>query len=45
MYKFLKQYRTKEYAMNNSGWVLLDSADQMFKLSRERVFNNDNGEC
>lgn len=26
--------------MNNSGWVLLDAAEQIFKIARERVFNS-----
>lgn len=25
--------------MNNSGWTLLNSAEQIFKLAKERVFN------
>lgn len=25
--------------MNNSGWILLDSAEQIFKTTRERVYN------
>lgn len=29
--------------MNNSGWILLDSAEQMFKLSKERVYNSNDG--
>lgn len=36
----MRKYRTQEYAMQNSGWILLDSADQMFKATKERVFNS-----
>lgn len=39
----MKRYRTKEYAMNNSGWTLLDAAEQMFKITKERVFNDSDG--
>ncbi|XP_013114075.1 DNA repair endonuclease XPF [Stomoxys calcitrans] len=38
-YALIKRYRTTEYALSNSGWTLLDSAEQIFKLSKERVFN------
>ncbi|EDW86329.1 uncharacterized protein Dwil_GK17500 [Drosophila willistoni] len=38
-YALIKRYRGKEYALSNSGWTLLDAAEQIFKLSRERVFN------
>lgn len=43
LYALVKQYRTTEYAKNNSGWILLGSADQMFMLTKDRVFNA-NGE-
>lgn len=36
----LRKYRTADYAMSNSGWTLLDAAEQIFKSSKERVFNN-----
>lgn len=39
LYATMKRYRSQEYAMNNSGWILLDSAEQIFKLTRERVYN------
>lgn len=39
----MKRYRSQEYAMNNSGWVLLDTAEQIFKTSRERVYNAQDG--
>ncbi|XP_067634879.1 DNA repair endonuclease XPF isoform X2 [Eurosta solidaginis] len=38
-YALTKRYRTTEYALSNSGWTLLDSAEQIFKLSKERVYN------
>lgn len=39
----MKRYRSQEYAMSNSGWILLDTAEQIFKLSRERVYNSKDG--
>lgn len=41
LYALVNQYRTTEYARNNSGWILLDAADQMFTLVRDRVHNKD----
>ncbi|XP_070144503.1 DNA repair endonuclease XPF isoform X2 [Drosophila kikkawai] len=38
-YALMKRYRSTEYALSNSGWTLLDAAEQIFKLSRQRVFN------
>lgn len=29
--------------MNNSGWILLDTAEQIFKTTRERVYNSKDG--
>lgn len=43
LYVTMKRYRSQEYAMNNSGWVLLDTAEQIFKISRERVYNSKDG--
>lgn len=43
LFALVNQYRTTEYVRNNSGWVLLDSADQMFTLVKQRVYNK-NGE-
>lgn len=40
LYAMLRQYRTAEYAKSNSGWTLLSSAEHVFKLSKERVFNS-----
>lgn len=36
----LKKYRSSDYALNNSGWTLLHAAEQIFKLSKERVYNS-----
>lgn len=41
LYAQLRHYRSHQYAHNSSGWILSDAADQMFRLSRERVFNSD----
>ncbi|KAI8036181.1 DNA repair endonuclease XPF [Drosophila gunungcola] len=38
-YALMKRYRSTEYALSNSGWTLLDAAEQIFKLSKQRVFN------
>lgn len=43
LYVLLKKYRSQTYAMNNSGWILSDAAEQLFKLSKERVFNSSDG--
>lgn len=40
LYSLLRRYRLKEYAMNNSGWVLLDSAEKLFFVCRSRLFND-----
>lgn len=29
--------------MSNSGWILLDAAEQIFKTARERVYNAQDG--
>lgn len=44
-YALIKRYRTTDYALSNSGWTLLDSAEQVFKLSKERVYNAKGGKC
>ncbi|KAG7306142.1 hypothetical protein JYU34_008734 [Plutella xylostella] len=41
-YALVSKYRTPEYARVNSGWILLDSAEQLFRLSKGRVFNLKN---
>ncbi|XP_030381828.1 DNA repair endonuclease XPF [Scaptodrosophila lebanonensis] len=38
-YALMKRYRSKEYALSNSGWTLLDAAEQIFNLSKQRVYN------
>lgn len=45
LYVTMKRYRSQEYAMNNSGWILLDTAEQIFKTTRERVYNLKDGLC
>lgn len=39
-YDLIMKHRTTEYALNNSGWVLSDSAEKLFKLAKDRVFNS-----
>uniref|UniRef100_A0A182P284 DNA repair endonuclease XPF n=1 Tax=Anopheles epiroticus TaxID=199890 RepID=A0A182P284_9DIPT len=41
-YALLKRYRTTEYALNNSGWTILDAAEKVFTIAKERVFNREN---
>uniref|UniRef100_A0A1B0CID9 Uncharacterized protein n=2 Tax=Lutzomyia longipalpis TaxID=7200 RepID=A0A1B0CID9_LUTLO len=41
LYATVQRYRKTEYAMNCSGWVLLDAAEQMFETAKRRVFNAD----
>ncbi|XP_022814584.1 DNA repair endonuclease XPF [Spodoptera litura] len=36
----VSKYSTSEYAKVNSGWILLESAEQLFRLARGRVFNH-----
>lgn len=38
-YAHTRRYRGADYANNNSGWTFNHAADQVFKLSKERVFN------
>uniref|UniRef100_A0A1A9UPJ2 DNA repair endonuclease XPF n=1 Tax=Glossina austeni TaxID=7395 RepID=A0A1A9UPJ2_GLOAU len=40
-YALIKRYRTTEYALSNSGWTLLDAAEKVFKLAKERVYNEE----
>lgn len=40
----MRKYRSTEYALSNSGWTILDSAEKMFNLAKERVFNKNDGE-
>lgn len=44
LYVNMKRYRSQEYAMSNSGWILLDTAEQIFKITRDRVYNSKDGE-
>uniref|UniRef100_A0A182W0P9 DNA repair endonuclease XPF n=1 Tax=Anopheles minimus TaxID=112268 RepID=A0A182W0P9_9DIPT len=41
-YALLKRYRTTEYALNNSGWTILEAAEKVFTIAKERVFNREN---
>ncbi|CAG9785513.1 unnamed protein product [Diatraea saccharalis] len=41
-YALISKYKTPEYAQINSGWILLESAEQLFRLARARVYNNKN---
>lgn len=43
LYVQMRQYRSQKYALSSSGWILSDAADQIFRLSKERVFNSDDG--
>lgn len=43
-YALIKRYRSTEYAISNSGWTLMDAAEQIFVLSKQRVYNGQNGE-
>lgn len=40
----MKKYRSHEYAMSNSGWILLDAAEQIFKTTKDRVYNDKDGQ-
>lgn len=39
LFSLLRRYRKTEYAINNSGWVLLDATEKLFSVSRARLFN------
>uniref|UniRef100_A0A182QSS3 DNA repair endonuclease XPF n=1 Tax=Anopheles farauti TaxID=69004 RepID=A0A182QSS3_9DIPT len=41
-YALLKRYRTTEYALNNSGWTIMEAAEKVFTIAKERVFNKEN---
>lgn len=43
LYVTIKRYRSQEYAMNNSGWILLDAAEHIFKTTRDRIYNSKDG--
>lgn len=43
MYVHMKKYRSTTYANNSSGWVFLDAAEQIFKITKERVYNDKDG--
>ncbi|XP_026732524.1 DNA repair endonuclease XPF isoform X1 [Trichoplusia ni] len=39
-YALVSKYSTSEYAQVNSGWILLDSAEQLFRIAKSRVYNH-----
>ncbi|XP_053982136.1 DNA repair endonuclease XPF [Hylaeus volcanicus] len=41
-YAMLNRLRTMEYAVKNSGWLMLDSVDSLFKNGKSRVYNEKN---
>ncbi|XP_062565744.1 DNA repair endonuclease XPF [Armigeres subalbatus] len=41
LFATMKKYRSTEYALSNSGWTILDSAEKMFNIAKERVFNKN----
>ncbi|KAL9698648.1 hypothetical protein quinque_002089 [Culex quinquefasciatus] len=41
LYAVMKKYRSTEYALSNSGWTILDSAEKIFNICKERVFNRN----
>ncbi|KAK9309706.1 hypothetical protein QLX08_000705 [Tetragonisca angustula] len=41
-YAMLNRLRTMEYAVKNSGWLMLDSVDSLFKNARDRIYNERN---
>ncbi|XP_076665620.1 DNA repair endonuclease XPF mei-9 isoform X1 [Andrena cerasifolii] len=43
-YAMLNRLRTMEYAVKNSGWLMLDSVDTLFKNAKDRVYNAKSGE-
>ncbi|XP_035780009.1 DNA repair endonuclease XPF-like [Anopheles albimanus] len=40
-YALLKRYRTKEYALSNSGWTIMEAAERVFTVAKERIFNRE----
>nr|XP_003705895.2 PREDICTED: DNA repair endonuclease XPF [Megachile rotundata] len=41
-YSMLNCLRTMDYAVKNSGWLMLDSVDILFQNAKERVYNGKN---
>ncbi|XP_013183116.1 DNA repair endonuclease XPF [Amyelois transitella] len=41
-YALVSKYRSPEYAKMNSGWILLDSAEHLFRAAKARVYNHKN---
>lgn len=40
LFSLLRRYRKTEYAINNSGWVLLDATEKLFSTAKSRIFND-----
>ncbi|XP_052863284.1 DNA repair endonuclease XPF [Anopheles cruzii] len=40
-YALVKRYRTKEYALSNSGWTIMEAAERIFTIAKERIFNSE----
>ncbi|XP_076181212.1 DNA repair endonuclease XPF-like isoform X1 [Ptiloglossa arizonensis] len=38
-YAMLNRLRTMEYAVKNSGWLMLDSVDTLFENGKKRIYN------
>lgn len=36
----LTSFRTREYAMKSSGWVMLDAAEALFVTAKSRLFDS-----
>ncbi|XP_033177140.1 DNA repair endonuclease XPF isoform X2 [Bombus impatiens] len=41
-YAMLNRLRTMEYAVKNSGWLMSDSVDALFKNAKDRIYNEKN---
>lgn len=41
-YSTLNRLRTMEYAMQSSGWLLLDAVENLFKYAKQRVYTEKN---
>lgn len=39
----LNRLRTMEYAVKNSGWLMLDSVDTLFENGKKRIYNEKHG--
>ncbi|KAL2713079.1 DNA repair endonuclease XPF isoform X1 [Vespula squamosa] len=41
-YSTLNSLRTMDYAMQSSGWLMLDAVENLFKYAKERVYSDKN---